>query len=205
MWSGEVERENRFHINRKEVKNVTDQEMIALLQERNERGLQEIAARYGSEGRHIAANILKNEADAQEVFQDALMRLWNAIPPEHPENLFAYLCTVVRRLAFNRQKMQNADKRGNGQQPLLLEELSEITDGSNVEETVSMHLLQAAVNRFLEKCSVDARTIFIQRYGNAKAVAEIAALYHISESKVKVTLFRTRKKLQQFLRKEDLL
>jgi len=185
---------------------VTDDAIVLLLEQRDEAALREIELQYGGAGRNIAAQILGNEEDAQEIFQDTLMRLWNVIPPEHPDNLFAYLCTVLRRLAYNRQRVQNAQKRGKGQHTLVLDELHDVTaDTQNVEEIVDTHLRQEAMNRFLEGLKREARIVFIQRYGNMRSVTEIAGLYNMSESKVKVTLMRTRKKLKAYFEKEGLL
>lgn len=185
---------------------MTDDAIVSLLERRDESALCAIERQYGGAGRNIAAQILGNEQDAQEVFQDTLLRLWNAIPPERPENLFAYLCTVLRRISYNRREKQLAEKRGGGQQALVLDELCEITaDSQNVEEAVTEHLLDEAVNSFLAVSKPEARAVFIQRYGNQRSVEQIAEMYGISESKVKVTLLRMRKKLRAYLTKEGLL
>jgi len=185
---------------------MTDEAIISMLEKRDETALRAIEQQYGGAGRNIASQILGNEEDAQEVFQDTLLRLWNAIPPEHPENLFAYICTVLRRISYNRREKQMAEKRGGGQQAFVLDELREITaSGENVEATVEEHLLDDAVNHFLAGLKPDARSVFIQRYGNQRTVPQIAELYEMSESKVKVTLMRTRKKMQAYLKKEGLL
>ncbi|MBR5372429.1 MAG: RNA polymerase sigma factor [Oscillospiraceae bacterium] len=185
---------------------MTDEAIVLLLEQRDESALRAIESQYGGAGRNIAAQILGNEQDAQEIFQDTLMRLWNAIPPEHPDNLFAYLCTVLRNLAYNRQRVQNAKKRGQGQQALVLDELHDvIANSKSVEEIVAEHLLQNAMNQFLETLKREARIVFIQRYGNMRPITEIADLYDMSESKVKITLMRTRKKLKAYLEREGLL
>jgi len=185
---------------------MSDDAIISMLEQRDESALRAIEQQYGSAGRHIAAQILGSDEDAQEVFQDTLLRIWNAVPPEHPQNLFAYLCTVLRRLSYNRREKNIAEKRGGGQKALALDELDEVTAGcQNVEDIVSERLLQEAVNQFLSGLKPEAQAIFIQRYGNLRSVAFIADAYDISESKVKVSLMRTRKKLQSFLKKEGLL
>ena len=185
---------------------MNDEEIISLLELRDESALSAIERKYGGAGRNIASQILGNEQDAQEIFQDTLMRLWNAIPPERPDNLFSYLCTVLRRIAFNRREASFAEKRGGGQLALVLDELAGIiADSQNVEDIVSGHLLTEAVNSFLAGLKPDARVVFIQRYGNQRAVQQIAELYGMSESKVKITLMRTRLKLRNYLEKEGFL
>jgi len=62
-----------------------------------------------------------------------------------------------------------------------------------------------AINRFLETVSPDARTVFIQRYGNDRPVKEIAEMYRMKQSAVLVSLMRTRKKLRVWLKKEGWL
>ena len=49
----------------------------------------------------------------------------------------------------------------------------------------------------------DARVIFVRRYWYLNSCREIADAYRMSESKVRVTLTRTRRKLKAFLEKED--
>ena len=45
----------------------------------------------------------------------------------------------------------------------------------------------------------------MRRYYMAESVREIAVQYHMSESAVKISLMRTRSKLNQFLKKEGFL
>lgn len=185
---------------------MTDEAIIKLLNARDEAGLRAVEEKYGKSARRIAAKILGSEEDAQEVFQDSLMRLWNVIPPEHPDDLNAYLCTILRNLAFNRRDTQLTQRRGGGQRPLLLDELREVTaDSRSVEEEVSARLLSEAINRFLAGLKPEVRTVFMQRYGNMRPIAEIAAGFHLTESNVKVTLMRTRRKLRAYLKKEGYL
>ena len=184
-----------------------DRDILALLEARDESALKALSAQYGGACRNLAAQILHSEEDAQEVFNDALMAVWRAVPPAMPDDLFAYLITAVRRLAYQRLEKRNAKKRGGGLSALSLDAVPEQmhpAEGS-VEPLIDAMLLQEAVTRFLNRLSPDARTIFVHRYTNGKSVAEIAEAFQISQSKVTVTLMRTRRKLKQFLKEEDWL
>ena len=59
------------------------------------------AAQEKYEKRCLAAarHILPDDRDAEECVSDVWLRLWNAIPPERPRSLAAYITTVTRRLA----------------------------------------------------------------------------------------------------------
>ena len=60
------------------------------------------------------------------------------------------------------------------------------------------------LNEFLESLSQESRVIFLRRYWFCDTIAEIAARYDISESKVKMRLHRTRAQLAHYLNKEGI-
>ena len=92
-----------------------DQAIIALLWERNQEALAALSQTYGRYCRTIAENILKNREDAEECVNDAYLRAWNAIPPQRPRALGAFLGRIVRNLSFNRWEARRAEKRGGGE------------------------------------------------------------------------------------------
>lgn len=186
---------------------MTDSEIIALLQKRDESALRELTKQHGKSCRKLAKRILKSEEDAEEVFNDALMQLWCAIPPAEPENLSAYLHTLVKRLALNRLTEHNAQKRGGGQAPIPLSELSPKNQpaAQPIEQLFEERQFDEALHRFLATLPKDTVTIFVHYYGNDRSAREIAEAFGISLSKVTVTLMRTRRRLRKFLDEEGLL
>ena len=185
---------------------VKDEAIIQLFFERNERAISAAERKYGRGCRKIAMDVLGNPQDAEETVNEMWLRVWNSIPPAKPENLFAFLSASVRNCALNRAESNSSQRRGGGAAALALEELSFCVAGSeSVEGTVDYHMLLAAYERFLDSLSSDVRTIFVERYTNLRTSREIAAEFRITESKVRVTLMRTRKKLRAYLEKEGLL
>ena len=61
-----------------------------------------------------------------------------------------------------------------------------------------------ALSAFLETLPKESRLIFLRRYWHLDTVAEIAARYDMTESKVKMQLSRTRGKLRTFLEQEGI-
>ena len=183
-----------------------DRQIIALYNERSEAALSETAKKYGRYCRSIAYNILSNEEDCEECVNDTWLKAWEAIPPQCPDSLPAFLGRITRNLALNRYKHNTREKRGGGQTPLVLEELADcIPGGSNAETAAEEALLVEVLNRFLEGLPVQKRKIFLRRYWYMSSVKEIAADFGLSESNVKMTLLRTRSKLKQTLEKEGIL
>ncbi len=183
-----------------------DEQIIMLFNMRNESAIQEISKKHGSICRKTARKILSNEQDIEECVNDALMQMWNMIPPYCPANLPAFFVTITRNIALNRWKHNECFKRGGGQITLILDELSDcIHTSEQIEETVDERMLTNTLEKFLDLLSYDARTIFVKRYVSMLSVKEIANCYNISESKVKVTLMRTRKRLHKYLKQEEWL
>ncbi len=90
-----------------------------------------------------------------------------------------------------------------GEVPLILEELQEcIADKDNVPNADDI-ALRDAMNAFLSKLPQRTRMVFMRRYWYADEVSTIAADYGMSEGHVGVLLYRTRKKLKEYLEKEE--
>lgn len=197
----------RSFADRKEVMTLTDRQILRLLQSRDETALRELTAQYGAPCRKLACRLLGSEEDAAEVWNDALLQIWSSIPPEQPRSLGAYLHTVVKRLSLNRLEQRNAQKRGGGRSPVSLDALPESLHpaGKSVEELMDARALYASVNRFLGTQPEETVTIFVHYYGNGRSIREIAEAFGITQSKVAVTLMRTRRKLWKWLDKEGRL
>lgn len=183
-----------------------DAQIILLFNQRNEAAISVTAEKYGDVCIKTAGRILEAQQDIDECVNDTLMQLWNSIPPQCPSNLAAFLVTITRNIALDRHKYNTRHKRGKGQIYIVLDELSEcISSSEDVEDTIDERLLAQSVENFLDNLSYDARTIFVQRYLVMLSVSEIAERYDLSESKVKVTLMRVRKKLRKYLKQEGWL
>ena len=189
---------------RKAVDATDDERILNLFEARNEQALRETTGRYGTLCKSVARNILGTEEDAEECLNDALLGAWNAIPPAEPDDLFAYLCTVVRRLAYQKREKQRAKKRGGGLPELSLNDLPAQRQAAktSVEQIVDEAMLFESVNRFLETLPPEARTVFLRRYWWCLTVKEIAEAGGMSQSAVKMSLSRTRQKLRAYLEGE---
>ena len=93
-----------------------------------------------------------------------------------------------------------AQKRGDGQIPAVLDELSECVSGKeNVHAEVEYHELVKAIDVFLDSLSPQKRSMFVCRYWYNDSISEIAKQFHMRENAVSMTLRRIRVKLQKYL------
>ena len=177
-----------------------DAKIVQLYFDRDKQAITETATKYGNYCTSIAKNILGNREDTEECVNDTYLNTWNAIPPNRPKKLSAFLGKIVRNLAFNRYKHNTAAKRGAGELPAVLDELGEcVSDREDVEEAYDYTELVADINVFLSTLPTKKRNIFVRRYWYADSVSKIAARYNMSCFAVSMMLKRLRNKLRNYL------
>lgn len=178
-----------------------DRQIIQLLWERAERAIEALARRFGPRIYQTAMNILESPEDARECENDTYLALWNAIPPEKPDPLTAYILRVGRNIALNRHRTNTAQKR-NGTYDASLDELAGYLSTNDLEDIVDARALGRAIDAFLDTASPDSRVIFLRRYWFGDSVKDIAVSMHMHEGTVSVRLNRTKSKLKDYLIKE---
>lgn len=142
----------------------------------------------------LALRITLNTAEAEDIVQDTLIKVWNKRDDwENIDSIEAFSLTVCRNLALDRHK-QVGNK---------YESLDE-TDTANVphaattpyEQTAQqdrMALVRKLVNELPEK----QRACLQLRDFEGKAYKEVAQILGITEEQVKVNIFRARQAIKQ--------
>ena len=179
-----------------------DSDIIQLYWDRSERAIAETSGKYGSFLWRIAWNILKSHGDAEECVNDTYLCVWNSVPPQQPNPLMTYVCSITRNLALKKYHASAAVKR-NSYYDVALEELETCLSVPDTAETAfSAKELAELLNRFLGALDRENRVIFLRRYWYADSVSAIAIRLRMSDNQVSVRLHRIRKKLKAYLRKE---
>lgn len=182
-----------------------DEQILDLYWERSEAAIAETAKKYGRYCYYIAFNVLHNDEDCEECVNDTYLNAWNSMPPHRPAVLKTFLGRLTRNISLNKYKQLTAEKRGNGRMPLIIDELHEcLPETESAERIIDDMVLVDVFNRFLASLSVEQRKIFMRRYWYMSSVKEIAADYGIGESKVKMSLLRSRNELKRLLEKEGI-
>ena len=180
-----------------------DKKIIGLFVNRDEEAIFAFKENFEAYCRKIALNILRNEEDAEECFNDTCFTLWNLIPPNSPENLKAFAGRITHNIALNLFRKRFTQKRGGGEAEIALSEFDECIPGTEtVEETIEAKEITKIIEKFLYSNSPEKRGIFIRRYWYMFSVSEIAESYGFSEGKIKSILFRMRKELKKELERE---
>lgn len=181
-----------------------DKKIVELFLQRSEQAVTETQSKYGNYCYSIAYQILANNEDAEESVNDTYIDAWNSIPPHKPAILSTFLGKITRRISIDRWRNRNAKKRGGGEMPLVLEELSECIEGNNsIEQELEQKRLTEVINTFVLGLPGTEQKVFLCRYWYMDSIDSICRQFGFSESKVKSMLYRTREKLKHVLEKEE--
>lgn len=179
-----------------------DSQIIDLYFRRDEAAVSETAVKYGSYCHRLARNILSVEEDAEECVNDTWLQAWNAIPPERPDRLGAWLGRVARNLALNLWNRNHRKKRYAGMEELLTELEDCIPSPKTVEQKMEEKELTEAINTWLGTLSREDRILFLRRYWNGEAVKELAGELDSAPARVTKRLYRLRQSLKKKLEQE---
>ena len=179
-----------------------DKELVLMYEARDESVFSKTLEKYGRYARFISDNILSDERDGEECVNDALLAVWNSIPPNKPDSLKAYIARLVRNTALDRIRKQSADKRRADRLSDALGELEECAGGTTPEEELDAKQLKELINCFVGTLEKKQRIAFVKRYWYLCTPAQIADDLDMKVNAVNVMLHRTREQLKAYIKKE---
>ena len=149
----------------------------------------------------LALRITLNRAEAEDVVQETMMKVWNQRDSwDKIDSIEAFCLTICRNLSLD--KMRHLDN----QSASLEEEGHETADNSysaNPEEQAVQHDRIAIVRRIIDQLPEKQRTVMQLRDMENKSYRDIATIMGISEEQVKVNIFRARETIKkEFLKQE---
>lgn len=177
-----------------------DAQIIAKLFAREEDGLRLLAEAYESRLLAIARSILSEE-EAAECVNDTLLAVWNNIPPNRPDFLFAYAAAICRNAAYDRLRFEHAKKR-KAEVVSLSEEMEECIPAGGVRADEIPGEFERILADFLRGLPKEKRLMFVRRYWYGDTLEMLSKHFGCSVSRVKSILFRVRKQCKVYLEKE---
>ena len=176
-----------------------DEAIIERYWRRDEAAIPETKRKYHAYCSTIAYNILSSFEDTEECVADAYLKAWDSIPPARPDHLKSFLGRITHNLAVDRYRATSRRKCCGLTE--VLQEL-EITSLDDPEAEIQRMALKEAVSRFLRGLDPQTRRVFVLRYWYYEPVKTISRETGIRETTVNSMLYRTRKKLKTYLKKE---
>ncbi len=147
----------------------------------------------------LALRITLNRAEAEDIVQDTLIKVWNRREEWNAiDSIEAFSLTVCRNLSLDRIR-----KKGNDNDSLEDMKAAEPLASSNPQDrmiqTDKVRLIRQIVDGLPEK----QRSCMQLRDFEGKTYKEIAGVLDISEEQVKVNIFRARQTVKQKYLKLD--
>lgn len=140
----------------------------------------------------LALRITFDRAEAEDVVQETLLRVWNKREEwTQLDSIEAYCFTVAKNLAIDRSERKVA------QTVVLTPEVDSGIDTDNPHEILVNKERLKLVRRLMDELPEKQRLVMLLREVEGKTYREIAQILHITEEQVKVNLFRARQKVKQ--------
>ncbi len=189
-----------------DMKNLSDDTIIDLYWDRNERAIEETDKKYGKYLYVISYNILRDRLDSEESLNDTYLATWNRIPPTRPNVFQRFLSKITRDISIDKYRKTHAQRRIPTELMISLDELEECIDGTIThEESEAVTLITQVLNAYLHTLSKRERFIFVCRYYYADSVSWIAKMTELSDKTVYRELSRMREELRETLRREGIV
>lgn len=175
-----------------------DSGIIELFFERSEKAIAELSRKYGGIIKKLAENILRDKQHAEDCVNDTYFDVWNAIPPQRPNSLKAFICRIARNISLDRYRYNSSQKRCAYE--ICLDELAEcVSSNETAESLFESKELTRLIEEYLDTLDKTNRLIFVRRYWYVDPIKDIADAVCLSGGAVRTRLARLREKLKEFL------
>ena len=149
----------------------------------------------------LALRITLNRAEAEDVVQETMIKVWNRRDHWNEiDNLEAFCLTICRNISLD--KMKKAENQNQS-----LQEGHDAPDASyasNPEEQAMQRDRVRLIRRLIDRLPEKQRSCMQLRDFEGKSYKEIAKVLGISEEQVKINIFRARQTIKQkFIETED--
>ncbi len=141
----------------------------------------------------IALKIVRNREDAEEIAQDVFVKVYQSLVTFKKESKFStWLYRIVYNAAISKTRKKNLETTNINYD--IVESYSEDEINVNLNR-LDDDEQKKIINTVLKKLNPEDYLLVTLYYFEEKSVDEISEIANISQSNVKVKLFRTRKKL----------
>ena len=164
-----------------------DREIVKRYLARDESAIRETAGKYGARLRSLALGIVRDAQTTEECENDTYLEA------------FAFLARITRHLSLDRCRDRDRLKRSAHLCELSAEMEQCLPAPDDAACRLEENELREAINGFLAKLPEEQRNLFLRRYWYLDSISDIARRFACSESKVKTTLLRCRKRLREHL------
>ena len=180
------------------MRETAEEELVRSAQTGNIAAFERLLHSFEGQMLAVAAGFAGNPDDANDIYQDAMLAAWRALPNFKLQSKFStWLHRVVVNTALsNHRRLKRSWRKLNAVQA---EQQEKYADLHGPEASMLDQELSAAINRALTRLTDSERIAFVLCHQQGFKLREAAEVMECSDNSIKVMLFRARKKLQQQL------
>ncbi|MGH7904150.1 MAG: sigma-70 family RNA polymerase sigma factor [Candidatus Dormibacteraceae bacterium] len=177
---------------------LTDLDLARALGARDSTALEQLYDRYGGLAFSVAVRILGDHARAEDVVQEAFLKVWDSSSRFDPEkgSLRTWLLTVVRNRALDHLRGRRGRER---EERELAEDVLASGAGSDPWQEVSLTLQREAVTEALGRLPPEQRQAVELAYFGGYTHREIAEMTRIPLGSVKGRMRLAMEKMHSYL------
>ena len=179
-----------------------EKELVDRLSRGDMAAFRELVEEYKKKMYYFALDMVRDPADAEDISQEVFLKVFRGFKTFRRD---AKLSSWLYRIAYN-ASIDHLRRKSLAPEPVEDEILdaasagfSESAASLDPARTAENRLLEARVEKALQKVSTRERTVFLLRHYNDLKLDEIAETMQISIGSVKSYLFRCLRKLQKEL------
>lgn len=178
----------------------TEEELVRSAQRGNTAAFERLVRLLEQQMLAVAAGFAHTPDDANDIYQDAMLAAYRALPKFKMESKFStWLYKIVVNTALsNRRKLKRTWQKMKALQQGYLHE-EQYFHGDSPESSMLDSELNTQINTALGKLNNNERIAFVLCHQQGFKLREAAEVMSCSDSSVKVILFRAREKLKLYL------
>ncbi|MCX7834450.1 MAG: RNA polymerase sigma factor [bacterium] len=180
-----------------------EQEIISAAVRGNHQAFNQLVIEYQEQALMLALRLLRNQKDAEDVVQNAFIKIWEELSTFRGESKFSsWLYRIVYNMSLNKLKSRAIRNFLRIQEDYDEEDFETITlvnPDDNPEQKLIEKEKKERLEQAIRKLSMKQRTIFIMRVEQGLSNAEIAEITGKSEGSVKANLSFALAKLKKLL------
>lgn len=171
---------------------IEEQELIALLRARSQRGLRILYDNYSAALFGVISRIITDNETAEDVLQEAFVKIWNNIDNYDTSKgrLFTWLLNVARNQAIDKTRSKDFKDAGKVQR---IEDSVYSIDRQN---NSSIAIDQIGIKKFTEKLKPEHRTLiellYFGGYTQSEAAKELGIPLGTVKTRVKIAIQQLR-------------
>lgn len=143
---------------------------------------------------------LRDPEDAQDVTQEAFVKLWRNYGNIAPEKAAGWLMRVNHNLCIDLIRRRQSQRRNFGfPDPDALDRLPGNDTGPGIEETLHLDQQQRALLDAMDTLPAETKSVMVMHYYQEMKLSEIAEAVGKTVSALKVQIHRARKSLRLVL------